>query len=271
MSTKLKRFLRLFIFAHPQREILGARLRAGAAFECVGLNIASHVHVIACSVHVYSQQHLPHISAAGNTQMTLQGYEDQEYYPPSQVSCSYRQLRRRHNYSREDMDASRAPSESLVRKEETDMEETSLDRANLAKIDEEKTTRWADFRPVGKHFYTEEPEFARMTAEDVGEFASASGDAVVKYPEAKERPLPGAATNPVTSFEEAFAKYPEILGEVYKNWSQDTVSNSQPRPANPDEPSWPRLPEDEADDGKPQIMRGGAAVKQPTVLGKLMR
>lgn len=96
------------------------------------------------------------------------------------------------------------------------------------KSDEEKTTPRSDFPPVEKIFYAENSEVSCVTAEKVGEFRSANNHAVVKYPELQERPPPGLASNPVTSFEEAFAKYSEILRKVsWKHFKKLSPIQSQ--------------------------------------------
>nr|XP_050051154.1 probable ATP-dependent RNA helicase DDX43 [Dermacentor andersoni] len=108
--------------------------------------------------------------------------------------------------------------ETCFVKKEPDMEEKVRPLTNwaelLAKSDEAERTRWAHLPPVRKYFYTEDPNVARMTAEDVQKLR-ADYDIVVNYLGAQA--CPPITTKPVESFEQAFSKHPEILGEIYKN------------------------------------------------------
>ncbi|XP_065304122.1 probable ATP-dependent RNA helicase DDX43 [Dermacentor albipictus] len=124
--------------------------------------------------------------------------------------------------------------ETCFVKKEPDMEEKVRPLINwaelLAKSDEAERTRWANFPPVRKDFYIEHPNVARMTAEDV-EKLRADYDIVVKY--LGEQSCPPITTKPVESFEQAFSKHPEILGEIYKN--------KFPKPTPIQRQAWPLL------------------------------
>ncbi|KAH7960715.1 hypothetical protein HPB49_022520 [Dermacentor silvarum] len=91
-----------------------------------------------------------------------------------------------------------------------------------------RVTKWK--RCAGKIFHHPEkflgagnPKVAHVSAEEVGELRSANNDAVVEGPGAQERPPPIVATNPVASFEEAFAKY------IQKSWKTFIGSSSRNR------------------------------------------
>lgn len=84
-----------------------------------------------------------------------------------------------------------------------------------------RATKWKRcagkiFHHPGKFLGAGNPKVAHVSAEEVGELGSANNDAVVEVLGAQERPPPIVATNPVASFKEAFAKYPEILDDVYR-------------------------------------------------------
>ncbi|XP_037557898.1 probable ATP-dependent RNA helicase DDX43 [Dermacentor silvarum] len=87
----------------------------------------------------------------------------------------------------------------------------------LAKSDEEANKRWASLAPIIKNFYVEDPQVASMSAEEAAAFRAANCNIVVKYLGPEQEPPPDVATNPVTTFEQAFSNYPEILGEIYNN------------------------------------------------------
>ncbi|XP_072142911.1 probable ATP-dependent RNA helicase DDX53 [Dermacentor andersoni] len=114
-----------------------------------------------------------------------------------------------------------APTRSSVTKEDPAKEQprTSLEWAKLPTTsDKEKRMPRADFLPVGKNFYAEDPEVACVTAQEVGEFRPANNDVVSKNPGAQEHPPPSVSSDPLTSFEEAFAKYLAILDDFKKQY-----------------------------------------------------
>ncbi|XP_050031211.1 probable ATP-dependent RNA helicase DDX43 isoform X1 [Dermacentor andersoni] len=87
----------------------------------------------------------------------------------------------------------------------------------IAESDEQREKRWASLPPILKNFYIEDPEVACMSAEDVEAFRLANNNIVVKYLGPEEQAPVNIASNPVTTFEQAFSNYPEILNEIYKN------------------------------------------------------
>uniref|UniRef100_A0A023G545 RNA helicase n=1 Tax=Amblyomma triste TaxID=251400 RepID=A0A023G545_AMBTT len=87
----------------------------------------------------------------------------------------------------------------------------------IAESDAHREKRWAALPPIIKNFYSEDPYIARMSPEEVEAFRLESNNIVVKYLGQDANPPPDIATNPVMTFEQAFANYPEILDEIYKN------------------------------------------------------
>ncbi|XP_070555807.1 probable ATP-dependent RNA helicase DDX43 [Ptychodera flava] len=77
---------------------------------------------------------------------------------------------------------------------------------------ENEAIKWAGLPPLKKNFYIEAPEVAAMTDEDAERFRKINMDISVTDVSDHNRPLP----NPVTTFEEAFQHYPEILEEIEK-------------------------------------------------------
>ncbi|KAH7966144.1 hypothetical protein HPB49_014039 [Dermacentor silvarum] len=90
----------------------------------------------------------------------------------------------------------------------------------LAKCDKETKRRWASLAPVIKHFYIEDPQVASMSVEEMVAFRAANNNIVVKYLGPEQEPPPDVATNPVTTFEQAFSNYREILEEIQKRSSR---------------------------------------------------
>lgn len=70
-----------------------------------------------------------------------------------------------------------------------------------------------------KNFYKECPEVANMPAEKVEAIRLANNNTVVDrlYLEEKENPHTGPIPNPVESFEQCFADYPDMLGSTNAN------------------------------------------------------
>ncbi|XP_070384821.1 probable ATP-dependent RNA helicase DDX43 [Dermacentor albipictus] len=87
----------------------------------------------------------------------------------------------------------------------------------LAKSDEEAKNRWASLAPTRKNFYVEDCKVTSISAVDAASFRAANNNIVVKYLGPGNEPPAGVATNPVSTFEEAFSSYPEILDQIYKN------------------------------------------------------
>ncbi|XP_037076952.1 probable ATP-dependent RNA helicase DDX43 [Pollicipes pollicipes] len=71
--------------------------------------------------------------------------------------------------------------------------------------------RWSKVPPLQKNFYKEDPAVAAMPDDEVARVRAEMNDVHVSCDE-KDAPLP----NPVTTFEQAFAAYPEILDELVK-------------------------------------------------------
>lgn len=95
---------------------------------------------------------------------------------------------------------------------------------------EVQQNRWANLPPIIKDFYKEDPEVANMSPAEVTRWRLANNDIQVKrtFDDKPElRPIP----NPVTTFEQAFQHYPEILDEIYKQgFKQPSPIQSQAWP-----------------------------------------
>lgn len=80
--------------------------------------------------------------------------------------------------------------------------------------EEKEAARWADLPPIKKVFYREQPSITNMADEDVEKFRLDNNRIMVEnYGESiQDRSIP----NPVTTFAEAYADYPEIMEEMKK-------------------------------------------------------
>lgn len=83
----------------------------------------------------------------------------------------------------------------------------------LHRSDMEREKRLASLPPVKKNFYFESPEVSNMSTKEVAEFRQRNNSMTVsKLNEDDQRKIP----KPVTTFEQAFLHYPEILEEIRK-------------------------------------------------------
>ncbi|XP_049517456.1 probable ATP-dependent RNA helicase DDX43 isoform X2 [Dermacentor silvarum] len=142
--------------------------------------------------------------------------DDADNYFETKIELSGSEEARRK--ARELIDAIVHPPEEPACSSKTEEPPPLLDWDKLlARSDEEAKKRWASLAPVIKNFYVEDPEVASMSAEEAAAFRAASNNIVVKYLGPEQQPPPDVATNPVTTFEQAFSNYPQILDEIYKN------------------------------------------------------
>lgn len=84
-----------------------------------------------------------------------------------------------------------------------------------AHYDQFQQNRWNSLPSIIKDFYKEDPAVANMSHADVTRWRLANHDIQIKrtFDDKPDlRPIP----NPVLTFEQAFANYPEILDEIYK-------------------------------------------------------
>ncbi|PNF17555.1 hypothetical protein B7P43_G15556 [Cryptotermes secundus] len=97
---------------------------------------------------------------------------------------------------------------------EPEPQKPQIDWAKASRIFEEaQKERWSKCPPLHKDFYIEDPEVANMLPEEVQRFRKANNNIVVSYVfDEVESGIP----NPVQTFEQCFAHYPEILEEIYK-------------------------------------------------------
>ncbi|XP_065284614.1 probable ATP-dependent RNA helicase DDX43 [Dermacentor albipictus] len=92
------------------------------------------------------------------------------------------------------------------------------DRAKLfADIDEAKNGQWASLPRIKKNFCTEHYHDTSMSADMVEVFRLANNITVNHCMASRKPSTPDVATNPTTTFEQAFANYPIILKEIDKN------------------------------------------------------
>ena len=74
--------------------------------------------------------------------------------------------------------------------------------------------KWASLTPVVKNFYKEDPKVACVTRAEADAWRKANMDIYIShYNESDTRSLP----NPVTTFDQAFVPFPDILQEIVKN------------------------------------------------------
>lgn len=79
---------------------------------------------------------------------------------------------------------------------------------------EREVARWADLPPIKKIFYQEHRAVANMDAETVDKFRSDNNNIMVEnYGETvQDRAIP----NPIRTFDEAYANFPEVMDEICK-------------------------------------------------------
>lgn len=87
----------------------------------------------------------------------------------------------------------------------------------ITESDEERERRWKSLPQIVKNFYTEDYEVASMTPQQVENFRLHNNNIVVNRLGEADGNDTHVPTNPVSTFEQAFANYPEIMDEIYKN------------------------------------------------------
>lgn len=110
--------------------------------------------------------------------------------------------------------ASSTGSKEFVKKNEAGVEVIDWDKLNSF-YDEQQQARFENLPPIVKDFYKEDPAVAAMSAAEVTRWRLANNDIQIKRTFDDKpglRPIP----NPVTTFEQAFQHYPDILKEIYK-------------------------------------------------------
>lgn len=85
-------------------------------------------------------------------------------------------------------------------------------QAVIRECDRLTQERLAALPPIKKDFYFESPEVSNMSTKEVAEFRLRSNNMTVSKLSDDDRKIP----NPVTTFEQAFDHYPEILEEIGK-------------------------------------------------------
>ncbi|KAF5294042.1 hypothetical protein FQR65_LT10945 [Abscondita terminalis] len=88
-------------------------------------------------------------------------------------------------------------------------------KALAEECDQYTKDKWSKAPPMKKDFYIEDPEVAKMSAEQVAQFRENNNNIVVSRVLQKTnelKPIP----NPVKTFEQAFRHYPLILNEIKK-------------------------------------------------------
>jgi len=81
-----------------------------------------------------------------------------------------------------------------------------------------KMAKWKDDPDIVKNFYEEHDEVTAMSAAAVAEFRKQNNNIVVMdLKDTAEGESPRHIPNPVTTFEHAFEKHPDVLREIYKN------------------------------------------------------
>jgi ATP-dependent RNA helicase DDX43 len=97
--------------------------------------------------------------------------------------------------------------------------------------DRANAERWAKCPKLFKNFYEEAPEVANMSAEEVEQFREANNNIVVDRTFKDENNLSDPIPNPVTTFEQCFAKYPDLMEQLKKqNFEKPSPIQSQAWP-----------------------------------------
>ncbi|SPP88163.1 ATP-dependent RNA helicase DBP2 [Drosophila guanche] len=111
----------------------------------------------------------------------------------------------------------------------------SIDWAGLNKASEQAAAaRWAKLPQLTKNFYREAPEVAKLSDEEVQRIRAENNNTTVSLVfEPKEGEAVPPIPNPVWKFEQCFAEYPDLLGEIEKQ--------GFPKPSPIQSQAWPIL------------------------------
>ncbi|XP_039492813.1 probable ATP-dependent RNA helicase DDX43 [Drosophila santomea] len=111
----------------------------------------------------------------------------------------------------------------------------TIDWAALNKASEAATAaRWAKCPPLTKNFYKEAPEVANLTESQIERIREENNKTTVAHVfEPKEGETAPPIPNPVWTFEQCFAEYPDLLGEITKM--------GFPKPSPIQSQAWPIL------------------------------
>ncbi|XP_054276389.1 probable ATP-dependent RNA helicase DDX43 [Macrosteles quadrilineatus] len=117
----------------------------------------------------------------------------------------------------------------IKRRELDDMEPPNIDWDQVNRAYEEgQKQKWANLAPLIKEFYKEDPEVKHMDPEFVAQYRKKKNNIVVQYTfgECGE-----GIPNPVLTFEQAFAPYPDILEQIYnQNFTEPSPIQCQAWP-----------------------------------------
>lgn len=112
---------------------------------------------------------------------------------------------------------------------ENGVEVIDWDKLNAA-CDKAQKEKWDKLPKIRKNFYREDPMVSNMTPAEVSRWRLANNDIKVSRTFEEKTGLP-PIPNPVTTFEQAFQDYPEILDEIYKQgFKQPSPIQSQAWP-----------------------------------------
>ncbi|XP_034665458.1 ATP-dependent RNA helicase DBP2 isoform X2 [Drosophila subobscura] len=111
----------------------------------------------------------------------------------------------------------------------------TIDWAGLNKASEQAAAaRWAKLPQLTKNFYREAPEVANLSDEEVQRIRAENNNTTVSLVfEPKEGEAVPTIPNPVWKFEQCFAEYPDLLGEIEKQ--------GFPKPSPIQSQAWPIL------------------------------
>ncbi|EDV49970.2 uncharacterized protein Dere_GG23261 [Drosophila erecta] len=111
----------------------------------------------------------------------------------------------------------------------------TIDWAALNKASEAATAaRWSKCPPLTKNFYKEAPEVANLTESEIERIRDENNKTTVSHVfEPKEGETVAPIPNPVWTFEQCFAEYPDLLGEITKM--------GFPKPSPIQSQAWPIL------------------------------
>ncbi|KAH8385569.1 hypothetical protein KR200_000436 [Drosophila serrata] len=94
----------------------------------------------------------------------------------------------------------------------------TIDWAAINRASEEASAaRWAKLPPLTKNFYKEAPEVANLSESEIKRIRAENNNITVAHVfEPKEGETVEPIPNPVWSFDQCFAEYPDLLGEIQK-------------------------------------------------------
>ncbi|KAH0567041.1 probable ATP-dependent RNA helicase DDX43 isoform X2 [Cotesia glomerata] len=148
-----------------------------------------------------------------NQSQNYQQSQSQNYQQPSNTQRSWHQPQS-------------DPQQQSSQPQEEERDPLDFGDFDWAAVNEEQKNfeqeRWKHLKPLKKNFYIEDPQVANMSPEEAARIRQSKNNIDCRVMiEDVENPENNKVPNPVTTFEQAFRNYPEILDEIRKQGFQE--------------------------------------------------